>query len=78
MAQEQRIIDGYKVAALYQFKALCDPAGFCEQITNECKKKDITGALIIAREGINGTIAGRPVEMDQIVIFLHEHFDNDS
>lgn len=76
MAEEEGIIDGYQVAALYQFKALDDPAGFCELITNECKQRCITGALIIAREGINGTIAGIPNRMEQIVSVLQEHFDN--
>ena len=76
MTQEGGIVEGYKVAALYQFKALDDPGGFCEHITNECKQRSITGALILAREGINGTIAGRPEQMDQVLALLRDHFDD--
>ena len=73
---ERVIADAYKVAALYQFKALENPTSFCGFITDECKRRGVVGALILAREGINGTIAGRPDLLDQVITILKEQFND--
>lgn len=46
------------VAALYRFTRLADLAGIRENLTEVCGAHGIRGTLLLASEGINGTIAG--------------------
>jgi len=46
------------VAALYQFTPLADVAGLRQQLARLCDAKGVKGTLLLAGEGINGTIAG--------------------
>ncbi len=46
------------VAALYQFTRLADCAALRGPLLELCKAQDIKGTLLLAHEGINGTIAG--------------------
>ena len=64
----------FRIAALYQFLPVPDPAALHSLLEKECSKRAIVGALIIAFEGINGTIAGKIVEMDEIVKIITSIF----
>ncbi|WCT75191.1 rhodanese-related sulfurtransferase [Sphingomonas naphthae] len=44
--------------ALYQFTRFDDRAGVRAGLAAVCARRDIRGTLLVAREGINGTIAG--------------------
>jgi UPF0176 protein len=46
------------VAALYKFTPFEDPAALREPLLAACEAVGIKGTLLLAREGINGTIAG--------------------
>lgn len=46
------------VAALYQFTRFDDPAALREPLLSLCVQVGIKGTLLLAREGINGTVAG--------------------
>jgi UPF0176 protein len=46
------------VAALYKFAAFDDPAALREPLLAACRDHAILGTLLLAREGVNGTIAG--------------------
>lgn len=46
------------VAALYRFARFPDPAALRVPVLALCKKREIKGTLLLAREGINGTVAG--------------------
>ena len=48
----------WTVAALYQFRPLPDPAGLREALLDLGRRLDLCGTLILAPEGINGTVAG--------------------
>ena len=48
----------YLTAALYQFVDLPDFADLCAPLQACCESNGVKGTLLIAREGINGTIAG--------------------
>ncbi len=50
--------DGIGVAALYRFVRFDDPAALRGPLEALCKAQGIKGTLLLAREGINGTIAG--------------------
>ena len=45
------------VAALYKFAPLGDLETLRGEITRACEKNNICGTLLLAHEGINGTIA---------------------
>jgi UPF0176 protein len=47
-----------KVAALYQFAPFDEPDMFREPLQSLCTEQGIKGTILLAREGINGTIAG--------------------
>lgn len=59
-----------KVAALYRFAAFDDPAQLQPQVLDMCVKHAVKGTILIAHEGINGTIAGSPDGIDAMVEFL--------
>ncbi len=46
------------VAALYKFTRLADPDALRAPLAALCKAQGIKGTLLLAREGLNGTIAG--------------------
>lgn len=64
-----------KIAALYKFVHVEDPSLLQSQLRELTGKYHILGMLIIAKEGLNGTIAASPSQMDQ---FLHELMTKDS
>lgn len=59
-----------KVAALYRFATFENPSVFQPQIAEQCDLHDIKGTILLAHEGINGTIAGSPEGIDYVVAFL--------
>ena len=48
------------VAALYKFVALPDYVALRAPLQDACERAGVMGTLLLAREGINGTIAGPP------------------
>ncbi len=48
----------YKVAAFYQFAALPDFRELREPLRAICAELDLKGSVLLAHEGINGTLAG--------------------
>ncbi len=48
----------YKIAALYHFTRFDDPSTIRGPLLALCEAEKISGSLLLAREGINGTIAG--------------------
>ena len=48
----------YLVAALYHFVELDDYTSMREPLEAFCAQHGVIGTLLLAREGINGTIAG--------------------
>ena len=58
----------FKVATLYKFVPLSGLTALHQQLQSICKA--LTGTLLIAPEGINGTIAGLPGPLDQALAEL--------
>ena len=50
--------DLIQVAALYRFTPFPDPAALREPLLAACEEVGVKGTLLLAHEGINGTIAG--------------------
>ena len=55
------------VAALYRFASFSDPAALRPALLDSCKANGIKGTILIATEGINGTIAGNEVGIAAII-----------
>jgi UPF0176 protein len=62
----------YKVAAFYQFAALPDFRELREPLRAICAELELKGSVLLATEGINGTLAGVPDAIDAMVRELRE------
>ena len=63
-------LDLFKVAAFYSFKGLLDLLQLKRQFTEFLKIQDIRGTVLIASEGINGTLAGKESSINEFKNFL--------
>ena len=57
----------FTVAALYHFTRFDDPAALRGPLMDLCRSQGVTGTLLLAHEGINGTIAGSRGGIDAVV-----------
>ena len=57
---------------MYQFVHLDDCIELKSLLTKVCHKNEILGTLLIANEGLNGTIAGPSQGVDNLIAFLFE------
>jgi UPF0176 protein len=62
----------FKVAALYKFVALPDAAELQAPLLARCEELGVRGTLLLAREGINGTIAAEAGAIQAIIGWLHD------
>ena len=60
----------FLVAALYRFVALPDYKALRQPLLQCCQKNQVKGTLLLASEGINGTIAGSAEGVRAVVDFL--------
>lgn len=56
-----------KVAAFYQFAALADFRSLREPLRASCVRLGLKGSILLAAEGINGTVAGHDQGIDALV-----------
>ena len=56
-----------RVAALYRFACFADPVALREPLLAACEANHIKGTILLAREGINCTIAGAPEAIDRVL-----------
>jgi UPF0176 protein len=62
----------FKVAALYQFVSLPDFRSLRDPLRALCESLGVKGTLLIAHEGVNGTVAGLPASIDALVQELQD------
>ena len=58
------------IAALYHFTRFDDPAGLRGPLLDLCLKEGVKGSLLLASEGVNGTIAGPRDGIDTVLVHL--------
>lgn len=60
----------YRIAALYHFTGLPDYKSLQPWLLKMCEMLDIKGTILLAHEGINGTISGSVSAIDDILSYL--------
>lgn len=61
---------GYLVAAFYKFVALPDYRDLRESLLQRCEDLGLLGSILLAEEGINGTISGLPQDVQNLFDYL--------
>jgi UPF0176 protein len=56
-----------RIAALYRFTHFADPAGLRGPLADFCTAHGVCGTLLLAQEGINGTIAGTDAGIEAVL-----------
>ncbi len=59
-----------KVAALYRFASFAAPELLQRQIAGWCAEHKLKGTILVAGEGVNGTVAGTGAGIDAVVALL--------
>lgn len=62
----------FVVAALYQFTPVAEPGALKRPLLELCEAAGVTGTLILAHEGINGTMAGSEAGIARILDRIRE------
>ena len=56
----------FKVAAFYSFIELSNIEHLQKIFIEFFEREDIKGTLLLAQEGLNGTVAGKPTSIDKL------------
>jgi UPF0176 protein len=59
-----------KVAAFYRFSSFAQPEALQAQIAGWCAEHKLKGTILVATEGVNGTVAGPDAGIDAVVALL--------
>lgn len=62
----------YTIAAFYRFVSLAAPDALREELRSTFDKSELRGTMLIAGEGVNGTMAASPATIDQLLNLLVE------
>lgn len=60
----------FKIAALYHFTRFADPSTLKPALLELCLQHQVTGSLLLAHEGINGTIAGPQAGIEAVLAHI--------
>ena len=60
----------FTVCALYHFTRFDDPAPLRDPLLDLCRTQKITGTLLLAHEGINGTVAGPAAGIEAVLAHI--------
>lgn len=63
----------YVIAAFYRFTPVADVPALCALLKPALQELEICGSLLVAPEGINGTLAGPASGVDGMLTLLHQH-----
>lgn len=62
----------YPVILFYRYTRIEAPAAFAEEQRALCRSLRLKGRVLVAQEGINGTLAGLPAEIDGYIAAMRE------
>ena len=61
----------YEIIIYYKYTKVADPAGFVKWHKDVCTKLGLLGRVLIAEEGINGTLEGTPENLAEYERLMH-------
>ncbi len=62
----------YAIAAFYRFVSLAEPEALQTELRAAFEEGELLGTILIAGEGVNGTVAGSSETIDRLLILLAE------
>lgn len=62
----------YRVLLYYQYTPIADPEQFAKEHLAFCRSLDLKGRILVAEEGINGTLSGTKEATNQYMAFMHQ------
>lgn len=62
---------GFEIIIFYKYTRVADPAGFVAWMRAMCEDVGVKGRMLIAHEGINGTVEGTPEQIAEYERRLH-------
>jgi len=65
-------VPNFIVAALYKFAKLNDYIAIQPSLLDFCVALNIKGTLLLAEEGINGTVAGSRADINALIHYLKQ------
>ncbi len=65
----------YTVVTFYKFVSLADLETRRESLLKYCQERQIKGTILLAKEGINGTISGSKQAIDEVIAYLQSDRD---
>ena len=60
----------YQITSYYKFTPITNPQQFCLEHKKKCRSLNLLGRIYIASEGINGSVAGRPADVEAYKEYL--------
>ncbi|MGB5490604.1 MAG: rhodanese-related sulfurtransferase [Woeseiaceae bacterium] len=63
------------VVSFYRFYDISDPESLRDELQGLCDKQGLLGTILVATEGFNGTLAGRPDAVATVFEWLRSRFD---
>ena len=61
----------YRILLYYKFVPIEDPDQFAAEHLEYCKELGVKGRILVAEEGLNGTISGTVEQTDEYIKTLH-------
>lgn len=58
------------VVSFYRFTAIDDPVNICDELLRHCANYGLAGTILVANEGVNGTLAGEKDALETILGWL--------
>lgn len=66
----------YDIAAFYKFTPIDDCDAWAPALKRQMLDRDVMGTILLASEGINGTISGTPAAVGEVLAIIRAHHKN--
>ena len=63
-----------QIYSFYRFKKICNKNELKRKLDKYIFKKNLKGTILIAEEGINGSVSGKMNDLDQLLIYIKKIF----
>src|SRR5690606_3099147 len=63
----------YRILLYYKYVQIEDPESFSAEHRDYCKSLGLKGRILVAQEGINGTVSGTVEQTDAYMRYMHQH-----